>query len=155
MWHVWVVSIIEVKGGLACGGAGAVVQGELSQWQPLRPVILVVVDIHVEILSYFVVYPFDLSVHLWVVRSREILFDAKNLANVASELTHKLQAAVQYDLPGDAEVGKDLVSVDVRKLGRSQGDGGGDCNYHLGEMVHNVKDCVVALGGRERAEKVD
>jgi len=86
--------MIEVKGGLACGGAGAVVQDELSQRQPLRPVILVVVDIHAEILSYFVVHLFDLSICLWVVYGREVLFDAKNLANVASELTHKLRAMV-------------------------------------------------------------
>ena len=147
--------MIEVKGGLACGGAGMVVQGELSQRQPLRPVVLVVVDIHAEILSYFVVHPFDLSVRLWVVHGREVLFDAKNLTNVASELARKLWAPVQYDLLGDAKVGEDPVSVDVRELGRSQGDGGGDCNYHLGEVVHDVKDCVVALGGRERAEEVD
>jgi len=147
--------MIEVKGVLACGGAGVVVQGELSQWQPLRPVILVVVDIHVEILSYFMVHPFDLSICLWMVHGREVLFDAKNLANVTSELTCKLWAMVQYDLLGDTEVGEDLVSVDVQELGRSQGDGGGDCNYHLEEIVHDIKDCTMALGGRKRAEEVD
>ena len=77
-----------------------------------------VVDVHVEVLCHLVVHSFHLGIHLWVVRHRQVLFDAENQADVVGEFACKLGAPIRHNLPGDPEEGKDLLFVDVCELWR-------------------------------------
>ncbi len=62
----WVLSVEYREGTLACCAVNPIVVGKFSQWEPVAPVGLLVVNEDLEILLDFLVDSFSLSVGLWV-----------------------------------------------------------------------------------------
>ena len=54
-----------------------IVMTKLSNWQPVYPIILSFVDIDSEIFFQFLIYPFSLSIHLWMICHWGIWFDSQ------------------------------------------------------------------------------
>jgi hypothetical protein len=68
--------IIDVEWGETRRRLNIVVVGELGTGQPLSPIRLSVVDEHSEILLYFLIHSFSLSVSLRMISGREVAGDS-------------------------------------------------------------------------------
>ena len=64
----------EFKRCLASGSAGPGIVYKLCHWEPVGPVILLVVPIDSKILFKPLIGTFQLSICLWVISSAEVLF---------------------------------------------------------------------------------
>lgn len=62
------------------------------------------------------IHSFHLGVHLGVICSQEVLFNAEDIADVMGELACKLWALIRYDLLWDPEEIEDLFLVNVHEL---------------------------------------
>src|SRR6266550_2345514 len=68
----------------------SVVMAELSNWQPIYPIVLFLVDIHAEVFFQFLIYSFRLSVHLGMIGRRRVCFDPDLLVEAFHESRYKL-----------------------------------------------------------------
>ncbi len=81
------VSAIQYhEGTLLCGAVDAVVVRELSQWEPVAPVHLSMIDKDLEIFLNLLIDSFRLSVHLWVECRRRVQSDVKHPVQLLHEL---------------------------------------------------------------------
>ena len=92
------VTLVCEEGGHAGGGLRGVVVSELGVWQQRRPVILLVVDIHAQVLFQDLVGALGLPVGLGVVRSTEVGLDTEEGAERRPEPRHEVLTAVRHDV---------------------------------------------------------
>ena len=73
--NVWVVSLVGKERGDPCGGIRSIVVRKLSQGQKVRPIVLLVVAIHMEVLLQGLIHMFCLSVAFRMVSRGEVETD--------------------------------------------------------------------------------
>jgi hypothetical protein len=79
-----------------------VVVGTLHQWEPVRPVVLAVVEKYSEVGLYFLVNSLGLSVHLGVVGHRRGQLDPKEVRELSQEARDEGTPPVAEDLLREA-----------------------------------------------------
>ena len=101
------------------------------------PVILMVVDINPQVLFYFLIDPFGLSIGLWVIGRREVPFNVQQLVQVLHEMGVKLGASVVDNLCRNAMQSEYLILVHFGHSFRGDRHVHGNCMYLFGVMIHH------------------
>ena len=91
-------------------GMNMVIIGEFGEWQPLRPVVLVVVHVDTEVRFKFLFAPFGLPVGLGVIGRRRVATDDEKVEKVAHKGAHKLGAAVADNFARESVMANDVVT---------------------------------------------
>lgn len=87
-----------------------------------------------------------LAVGLWVVAGGQASRASNESAELLPEPQHKLRPPVSHNVTGESMYPEDMVNHNFGKfLGKWQFRKGNEL-CHLGESVHNCKNCCVALG---------
>ena len=94
---VRVSSIIDIERGETRRGLDFVVVRELGAGQPLSPIRLSMIDEYPEILLYFLVHSFSLSVGLRVIGGGKVAGDTDEFVQVLHELGGKLRSPIADD----------------------------------------------------------
>ena len=119
----------------------------LSEWEPLVPSGLVVVDEDAEVLFKPLICVFGLAISLGMVGGAYILFDIKDAAKFLWKVRSEAGISVGDNFAGSAVVRKNMLDVEL-------GDGGGGGCFVAGNengsfravVVRDGEDAVEAIG---------
>ena len=106
--HARDVGLGKLERGELRGQVLTVVNGKLGEAQPFRPMILFFGTEEVQILLHFLIHDLRLTIHLWVMHSRELGCNAELLAEVCHDLRGKLQTAIRDDGAGKSMILPDM-----------------------------------------------
>src|SRR5271169_1021741 len=68
----WVVTFVGEEWGRTRSRAFCIVVGEFGDWQPIGPIVLLVVTVDTEVLFKYLINPLSLAVSLWMIARREV-----------------------------------------------------------------------------------
>ena len=98
----WVVSLVSKERSRPGGRAFGVVVSELSNREPMGPVILLKITVDAEVLFQGLVYTFCLTVCLWMVTGSEVQADPEKRAKRTEKVGDKLGTSVRGDMRRDS-----------------------------------------------------
>ena len=122
-----------------------VVARKLGHGDPVRPVVLAVVDVEPQILLQLLVRPLCLTVSLWVVGHGRVVFNAQEPVEVDSKLGLELWPPVMDYLLGHSMQSKDMVPQQPGHVLSIERGGSGYCMHLLGELVDHYQDDILPL----------
>ena len=124
-----------------------VVDGDLLRVEVIVPVGLAKVDVVAEAFLESAVGAFRLAVGLRMVSRGHGELGSEARPEVSPEVSREARVAVAEDGVGDAVVTNNLAKKEPGEFGRRDRGGGGDVVNHLGELVDEDDDGVVATPG--------
>ena len=138
------LAVVEEEGSEAGRGVLGVVDGDLLSVEVVVPVGLTKVDVVAEAFLEGAVGALGLTVGLRMVSGGHGELGAEAVQKRAPEVSGETRVAVAEDGLGDAVVTNDFAKEEPGEFGCSDGGGGGDVVNHLGELVDEHDDGVVA-----------
>ena len=109
----WGVAHDKFKGGFGGSQMRPGVMYILSEWEPLVPSGLAVVDKDAEVLFKPLIYAFRLAISLGVVGGAYVLFDIKDVAKFLWEVGGEAGISVSNNLAGGAIVWENMLDVKI------------------------------------------
>ena len=137
----------QFEGGFGSGRVRPGVVYILSEWEPLMPSSLMVVDENAEVLFEPLIRVFRLAVSLGVVGGAYVLFDIEDAAKFLREMGGEAGISVHDDLAGSAVVREDVLDI---KVSNSGGGGrfvaGNENGRFRAVVICNGEDAIKAIG---------
>ena len=127
---------------------------KLRHGDPVRPVVLVVVDVEPQILLQLLVHPLCLAICLWVVGCGGVVLDAQEFVKADRKLGLELWAPVMDYLLGDSMQSKNIIPEQPGCVLGIERGGSGDGMHLLGEPVDHYEDGILSLRLRQGTDEV-
>ncbi len=105
---MWISSIQNEEGAFARGAMDSIVVCEFGKWQPVGPIVLVIVNEDPEIFLDLLVNLLGLAIRLRMPGSRCIRHDVEQSVKLLHELGYELRAVVRDD-----DLRHSVLSIDV------------------------------------------